>query len=129
MRSSKGKSKRGRSKSLKRYNAIREETKPITDNLKKNGLALNDTKRGEMAANLDIDISKAAKENSLHKERCNGSLKSDSLSAGVTTLEQKDTVSSSVPDTKSTTKNKRSKMQKPKGSEYIAQLFEIFKNT
>ena len=127
MRSSKGKSKRGRPKSSKKYNAIREETKGVTDNLKKNGLVLNDTK--EMAANLDIDISKAAKENSLDKEQCNGSFKSDSLSAGVTTLEQKDTVSSNVPDTKSTTKNKPSKTQKPKRSKYIAQLFEIFKNT
>lgn len=125
MRSSKVKTKRVGSKSTKRYIAIKEESRAITGNLKKNGLAHNDTEE-IMAGNLDFDISKTAGENLLHKEQYNGSLKSDTLSAGITTLEQKETVSSNVPDTKSITKIER---LKPTKSKYIAKLFKIFKNT
>lgn len=125
MRSSKSRSKKTHVKSSKRIAAAKEENKSPTENLKKNGPNRDDTK--EMAANLNFDISKVTNKNPLFKEQHNGSSKSDSISASKTALEQKDTISITVP--KPITKIESNATKKVKRSKYEIQLFKIFKKT
>lgn len=126
MKPSRSKPRKSHSKSSKQIMTAKEDERGPTENLKKNDSSKDSTK--EMAANSNPDTSKAADANLLSKDQPNGSLKSDSLSGGVTALEQKDSFLSNCPETKDHAKPNRPITLKPKRSKYVAQLFKIFKN-